>query len=479
MRANYAKVIIVKFNTLFTAVTVATVTSIFTQVNAAPVYADFPVTVKEYQGEKKTSVSYSGQMARQVLHNSLKKLAGKGNGEANPELQAQMQAYFSGKEAGRAVVSPVSKEGFAVSPANIDDISKGKNLAGKAYKGIVTGWPGNMTAAEVLSFMVDKAASADGGYDLVNGMDYPQLISKFTMGAVFYNQAVDNYLDEKLAADVKPNDKPYKKGAAYTGKEHVWDEAFGYFGAPVNALNLDAKTNYAVAKGKKEAFTAGDFNKNGKIDLDTEMLYAHAYYAASSDTSGKSNYLHTITQAFIDGRAIISSAKGEKLSAEQRTELMKQVDIIKTNWELVIAEAAFKYAGYTYEYALKVQAAVDKNETVDKDYKSYIHIWGELKGFSMSLQTGGKDLGGLAVDMNRLIGYSPVLLGNTQVTGIDDKGNYKQGSSVTLTEYALGMLKLQKLLADNYGLQARKKDQLSKLAELSAKIGSGKNTEND
>ncbi|MFT5707398.1 MAG: hypothetical protein ACI9ES_001689, partial [Oceanospirillaceae bacterium] len=277
---------IVKLNTLFTAITLATVTSVFAQANAAPTYTDFPITVKDYQGDKKTSVAYPGQMARQVLHNSLKKLAAKGNGEANPELLALMQSYFSGKEEGRAIIDPKSKEGFNITESSIDDISKGKNLAGKAYKGIVNGWPGNMTAAQVLNFMVEKASSANAGYDLVNGMDYPQLISKFTMGAVFYNQAVDNYLDEKLAADVKPNNKPYKKGAPYTGKEHVWDEAFGYFGAPVNALNLDAKTNYTVAKGKKDAFSAGDFNKNGKIDLASEMLYAHAYYAASADKSG-------------------------------------------------------------------------------------------------------------------------------------------------------------------------------------------------
>ena len=42
------------------------------------------------------------------------------------------------------------------------------------------------------------------------------------MGAVFYSQAVDNYLDEKMEADNKPNNKPYKKGAHYTGKEHSW-----------------------------------------------------------------------------------------------------------------------------------------------------------------------------------------------------------------------------------------------------------------
>ena len=42
------------------------------------------------------------------------------------------------------------------------------------------------------------------------------------MGAVFYHQACDNYLDEKMGADNKPNDKPYKEGKHYTGKEHSW-----------------------------------------------------------------------------------------------------------------------------------------------------------------------------------------------------------------------------------------------------------------
>jgi hypothetical protein len=63
-----------------------------------------------------------------------------------------------------------------------------------------------------------KAAESEGGYDPSHAMDYTQLVSKFLMGAVTYNQAVDNYLDEKLEADNKPNNKPYKDGAAYTGK---------------------------------------------------------------------------------------------------------------------------------------------------------------------------------------------------------------------------------------------------------------------
>ncbi|NRA20858.1 MAG: DUF4856 domain-containing protein [Oceanospirillaceae bacterium] len=468
-----------KLTRLFSAIAIATLSTAALTATAATNYADFPVTVKDYQGDKTSSISYGGQIARQVLHTSLMKLSKTGNGAANPELLAQMQAYFSGKDEGRAILAPVSQEGFVLAQSKVDELSKGKNLAGKTYKGVIAGWPGKKTGVEVLEFLIEKAASADAGFDYSNGMDYPQLISKFAMGAIFYNQAVDNYLDEKLAADVKPNDKPYKDGAAYTGKEHVWDEAFGYFGAPINAAGLDAKEAYAIAKGKKEIFATADLNGNGKIDLDTEMLYAHAYYAAGADKAGKSNYLNVITKAFIDGRQLITDAKGEKLSAAQRSDLSAFADVIKTNWELVIAEAAFKYAGSVYGDALKLQAGVEKNEDVKAAFKKYIHHWGELKGFSMALQTGGKDLGGFAVSLNRLIGYSPVLLGNTQVTGIDAKGNYQQESSISLNEFALHMLKVQKLLSDKYPLKARLNDKLENLSALAAKLGTGKSTEND
>ena len=194
------------------------------------VYADYPVTLSGYSGDASTSVSYTGQIARHLLHNGIKKLAAQGEGQANEALLAQMTAYYSGKEAGRAVLAPSSTGAFKLKQTQIDEISKGKDLKSKTYKGTITGWPGNMTGPEVIEFMMEKAAATEGGFDPLTGYDYGQLISKFMMGAVFYHQAVDNYLDEKLSADNKPNDKPYKEGAVYTGKEHSWDEAFGYFG---------------------------------------------------------------------------------------------------------------------------------------------------------------------------------------------------------------------------------------------------------
>ena len=69
-----------------------------------------------------------------------------------------------------------------------------------------------MTGPEVIEFMIKKAATTNKGFDpLLTGLDYAQLISKFAMGAVFYNQAVDNYLDEKLEADTKPNGKAIQR----------------------------------------------------------------------------------------------------------------------------------------------------------------------------------------------------------------------------------------------------------------------------
>lgn len=441
------------------------------------VYADFPVTVKDYKGNKTDSVAYTGQMARHTLHNSLKSLAKKGTGEPDPALKAKMMSYYAGKDAGRTIISPKSKDGFAVKQTKVDQLSKEKNLAGKAYKGVVTGWPGNMTGAEVLAFMIDKASGTEGGYDPVNGYDYAQLISKTAMGAVFYNQAVDNYLDEKLAADTKPNDKAYKPGKPYTGKEHVWDEAFGYFGAPAHALTLKPGTVKNIAKGKDGK--AADANGDGKVDLVTEMTYAHAYYAAGFDKGGKTTYLKDIMRAFIDGRQLITDAKGEKLSDAERTKLRGYAATIKKNWEKVIAEATYKYAGSVYKDLKAIEEVVENNGEIGKPMRTYVKHWGELKGFALALQMGGKDLGGTSVQLNRLIGFSPALLGGTQVTSLNADGGYVQGKGADIGDYMVAMIKVQNLMAEEFGVVAKNNQINDTVSALNAKLKAKESAEND
>ena len=443
------------------------------------VYADLPVTVKGYKGDKTNSVSYSGQIARHTLHNSLKKLAAKGNGQPNADLKAQMLAYYSGKDAGRAIIDPKTKGKFVVKQSKVDELSKGKNLEGNTFKGAIPGWPGSLTGPEVLNFMIDKASSANKGYDPLTGYDYAQLISKFTMGAVFYNQIVDKYLDEYLNADKKPNNEPYKKGAYYTGKEHSWDEGWGYFGAPAHTLQLSAEDVYAITKQKDKAFAKADANSDGKVDLKSEMSFALAYYAAAADRSGKTDYLHTTTKAFIDGRQLITDAKGEVLTDKQRAQLKAYAATVEENIEQVLAEAVFKYAGSVYKDLQKLKATVESNGDASAIFRDYAKHWGELKGFALSLQTGKNNLGETAVKLNRMIGFSPVLLGNTQVTGIDAKGDYIQSTSITMEEYMLHMLKVQKLMVDQFDVKARSKDALASIGDLTKKLGSGKSVEND
>ena len=86
---------------------------------------------------------------------------------------------------------------------------------------------------------------------------------------------------------------------------------------------------------------------------------------------------------------------------------------------------------------------------------------GELKGFAMALQAGGKDLGVTAVKLNRLLGYGPVLLGGSQVVGVNRDGSDEIGESVTLSAYMVNMLKVQQLMVDAFGVTARQNDSLA------------------
>lgn len=446
------------------------------------VYSGYPVTVKGYAGDKTTSVAYTGQIARHTLHDSLKKLVGSGDA-------AKMTAYYSGKDAGRAILAPKTKGPFKVKQATVHEISKDKDLAGKTSKGTVSGMPNNMTGSELVAFWIDKAA-ADKGVDMTNGYDYGQLVSKFIMGAVFYNQVVDGYLDENLSAEKKPNDQPYSKGAAYTGKEHSWDEAFGYFGAPAHTMRLTPRQVYEIAKqgssSKKpeDAVAAADFNKDGMVDLKSEMTFAPAYYAAGFDASvydkgDGTRYLHDIMKAFLDGRDVIASAKGAKLTDAQRADLRKHAAIIADNWEKTFAEAIYKYAGSVYKDMEKLKIIMDANGDTSKALRNYVKHWGELKGFSLALQTGKENLGETATRLNRMIGYGPLMPNLSQVIDVDSKGNYVRDQGGSWGEYMVHMAKVQNLMVDKFGVKAKNNAISGDVASLSKSLGVSESAEND
>lgn len=435
------------------------------QAVAGDTYGPYSITLKGYKGDKTNSVSYSGQVGRQLLHNSLKKAI------SNNESLDAMSAYFNGSDNALMLLDPKSSDTFKVDVTNINDVSK-TNLSGKAFKGEIAGWPGNMSGKAVLENMIAKASQVEKGYDAVHGYDYAQLVSKFTMGAVFYHQACDNYLDEKLTANNKPNDKPYKDGAYYTGKEHSWDEGFGYWGAAAHGATLSPRQNYDIAKKKDMA--AADANGDGVVNLKSEMNYAHAYYASAFDKGGQTNYYNTITKAFIHGREIIANANGAALTDAERSDLQAHARTICSNWERVIAEAVFKYAGSVYADIEKLKA----NAGDAKAYRAYVKHWGELKGFALSLHTGKLSLGSLGAELDALIGYGPVLMNGTQVGGLDATGAY-QMTDASVDGYMVNMLKVQNLMVEEFGVVAKNNDKLAGISNLAEALGLANSAEND
>ncbi len=441
-------------------------------------YGPFPVTLKGYSGDKTNTVSYSGQIARHVLEQSLKKLAGKGNGGGNAaDLEAQMLSYFNGSDDDLPIIAPKSKDGFKIKQTSLHQISKGKNISGKFYDGAMPAWPGNMSGKDVAYNMIAMAAKSNKGFDADTGYDWAQLISKYTMGAMAYNQAVDNYLDEKLNADKKPNNKPYKDGAHYTGKEHSWDEAFGYWGAAAHQHGFNPNKVYEIAKMKNQG--AADKNGDGMVDLKSEYVFGPCYYAAAFDRSGtkSTNYTNTLFNAFLDGRKLITAAAGDALSDSERSQLKSYAATIEENWEKVLAEAVFKYAGSVYKDINKMKDL--SGDDLNKAYRAYAKHWGELKGFAMAMQSGKSNLGATATKMNDLMGFGPVTLNNSYVTGMDSNGNFVMDRKRSWSDYQLHMLKIQQMMVDQFSVKARVNDGLNDLQALTDKLDSASSAETD
>ena len=143
-------------------------------------------------------------------------------------------------------------------------------------------------------------------------------------------------------------------------------------------------SKFAKKQFEKQGMTIREKTTVTKLDRKADKVIA------TLDKGGKTEYLHTIVKAFLDGRKLLTSAKGEKLTDAQRAELKGYAKTIADTWQRVLAEATFKYAGEVYEDMVKLQTIMEANGETEKMLKTYIKHWGELKGFALALQTGGR-----------------------------------------------------------------------------------------
>ncbi|MCG8382944.1 MAG: DUF4856 domain-containing protein [Gammaproteobacteria bacterium] len=482
-----------------------------TDVTQPTTYAGFPVTLDpaatSADTDQDSSVSYAGQMTRAVLRDSAKASIKAAASVADAQGVVNYIKNENNVIDDTMIVAPTTKNEFIVKETIYNELGTEKNLYGKLFdtstgyatpirgvtagnENITLGFPGDKSAKEVIdiwlaAFEADHAANTDGTPDYYRedlGFDFSQLFPKFLMGAVFYNESINHYLDENLEPGVKDNDLPYKDGKYYTGKEHSWDEGFGWFGAAAHYRDNTAQENYEIAKMGKDisqadALALADADGDGAVSLYTEYNSGPAYYAASFDKdtgcAPACTYGHDSLDAWLEGRTIIANAvdadgNARKLNDTERTDLKALADTIRDNWEMVFAEAAFKYAGISFEQLSELRngTATDPDATT----KAYYHVWSELKGFMMALQYGGSK----AVidktnfdDIDGLIGFGPVQLDGDQVTGIDGSNNFTltagspDGDGVDATKvdaYLADLLSVQEKLDALYTLKAKQFD---------------------
>lgn len=380
--------------------------------------------------ESASSVSYSGQSARQILIAELNTYIGSG-------LAADVEAdkFAAGTDVKTALMRMYAATAeqwdedaddtltFTTTPAakqtTLRQISSShKNLQGKIagndetgqhkdWSTELVGWnaKGSVTPNGVVEALFDQLAEnvqthIDGSvrndiagnpitkfYINADGTDIKQLVQKFLLGAVNFSQGTDDYLDNTVDGKGLLSVNTQDGTKAYSNLEHQFDEGFGYFGA---ARNYNDYTDLEIrAKSGRDGWNQGhnDIDADGMIDLKSEINLANSVNAAkrdvgTADNANSTDFTKQAFDAFLTGRTIINAAAGESLSDDQMATLLEQRDTAVLVWEKAISATVVHYINDT-------KADLDKIGTDGysaDDYADLAKHWSELKGFSLNLQ---------------------------------------------------------------------------------------------
>lgn len=420
-----------------------------------------------------SSVSYSGQVARNAMINELKvlmtnaQLASElgdeqsvgdavakklalvyeggttgGNGNTDDADLTNKNAYTLAAQVTTVGLSKGTPESV-FEEADYGDISTGKNLIGKLAgkdndlaRGEFIGW-NIITEFDVSSenskpdmlvqqwFAAIAAQAADQGHTLADyvsetGLDYSQLTQKFLLGAVAFSQASNDYLKDSEGL-LEQNSKGAEEGTKpYTDLEHQWDEGFGYFGAARDYNNYSD----ADLKAQKDNDTNGD----GKIDLDSEYTFAMAQYANKRDASAiGSDYSKAIMDNFLKGRQLIQNNFGTDPVAGEgyHAELAAIAKDIIMDWEEIFAANIIHYINATI-----ADLATYETSASDANLAKLAKHWSELKGFALAIQFNPEATSKLSnqdlKDLNNFIGQQPVLPNQPMVAAVISEQTYTE-----------------------------------------------------
>ncbi|MCY3744122.1 MAG: DUF4856 domain-containing protein [Candidatus Poribacteria bacterium] len=346
--------------------------------------------------EGESSVSYSGQVVRNLLLQDLKATTDSvGKDGARPIAVSDMLKLYEYDDA-LNLKTLTTTGALSASESHYSALSTGKNLVGKISDEPVIGY--NRTADDLVrewfKAIADNSQDSDKlgtpmAYTTDDGVDMSQMVNKVLIGAVPYYQATGVYLGGLLERD---NSEARDGTDPYTAMEHAWDEAFGYFGA---ARDYSRYSDEQLA-GKVDDFTF-DSNGDGSIDFKSEYNFGLSRNAGKRDKGGSGvDFTQQIFNAFLAGRtAITNQGSVAEISAHRQT--------AAEGMEKVIAATVVHYINDTLSDMSKLGTAEENIANLNKH-------WAEMKGYTVALQYNPFRLigDGQLAELHGIMGEAPI-----------------------------------------------------------------------
>ena len=326
----------------------------------------FESRFEEHAGE--SSVSYSGQVVRNLLVNDIKSLIASNVGGGNT---ATINSMMANDDPNLAIYTGSSLNTLQTKYHDISTSQLNDRLAA------VTSYTDPGYGANAQDMITGWIAESEGYSVRPGGLDLGQMTQKVMWGAIAYWQGTSKYMSKIPNDDNTMSDD----GDPYTAMEHHWDESFGYFGAA-----RDYNTGYNDDTDRKTD-PYNDSNGDGLIDFKTEYNMGWAVTAAKRDlvdgVSVDYDFTKTIFDAYLEGRTLI-------YNQAPLDEILVQRDIILNTWEKVVAAVSIHYINDTMSDLEALIAAGDANLAWDNlpesgdGYKYNIH-WAEMRAYAHGL----------------------------------------------------------------------------------------------
>jgi len=222
-------------------------------------------------------------------------------------------------------------------------------------------------------FAAIASIASDGDLETkyINTLNYKVLIENFLMGSVAYLQSINVHLNNELGLS---SSYIQDTQLGYSSIENHWDMAFGYFGAPINASDLDIAE--LINTGPQDA------NGDGLIHYSGEFEFNYAHNAALRDNDSiysSTRFFRDINQGFLMGRTYLSNPNGTLTQTEITNHLVTEKTIISKQWDASLAAKAIAHTN-----AIGAIASLwDVSAVYDN---IYIEQWSELKSTLLIMQ---------------------------------------------------------------------------------------------